>query len=78
MVNEEDLLEKVKNLCESFEISCKEEQTLEELIHLFIEKRNQARKEKQFNIADSIRDNLTSIGILLEDTAKGTVYRLEK
>ena len=78
MVNEEDLLEKVKNLCEYFEISCKEEQTLEELIHLFIEKRNQARKEKQFNIADSIRDNLTSIGILLEDTAKGTVYRLEK
>ncbi|MDD4875844.1 MAG: cysteine--tRNA ligase [Dehalococcoidales bacterium] len=36
------------------------------------------RKEKQFKFADEIRDKLDELGVVLEDTPKGTVYRLKR
>ncbi|MBN2331776.1 MAG: cysteine--tRNA ligase [Deltaproteobacteria bacterium] len=47
----------------------------EEEIQQLIEQRNQARKEKQWAAADSIRDRLAAIGIILKDTAEGTGWQ---
>ncbi|NQS97972.1 MAG: cysteine--tRNA ligase [candidate division Zixibacteria bacterium] len=47
---------------------------IEELIYL----RNEARSNKNWNEADRIRDKLTEIGILLEDTADGTRWKKVK
>jgi len=40
-----------------------------------IEKRQQARKEKNWALADSIRDQLKDMGIILEDTPQGVKWR---
>jgi cysteinyl-tRNA synthetase len=47
-------------------------------IELLIQKRNEARKEKAWELADSIRNGLAELGITLEDTAKGTAWRYKK
>ncbi len=47
----------------------------EKLVELLIEVRTIARREKQFRIADLIRDRLRDIGIELEDTPAGTRWK---
>ena len=47
--------------------------SLEELEEM-IEKRNEARKKKEWETADAIRDELSKKGIILKDTPKGTVW----
>jgi len=47
----------------------------EELIKLLIDVRAQLRKERRFDIADGIRDKLKNLGIQLEDTPQGTVWK---
>ena len=44
-------------------------------IELLIETRKSLRQAKQFQLADEIRAKLTGLGITLEDTAQGTVWR---
>jgi len=46
----------------------------EQLIQLLIDIRNQAKKSKYFDIADTIRDQLKNIGIELRDTPNGTEW----
>jgi len=45
------------------------------LMQLLINLRAQARKDKNFALADAVRTGLTEIGIVLEDTPRGTVWR---
>jgi len=40
-----------------------------------IDDRNQARKDKNFKLADEIRDKLTEMGIVLKDTKDGTRFK---
>ena len=40
--------------------------------------RQQARKEKQWDVADKLRDEIQSRGYLLEDTPQGIKWRIEK
>ena len=42
-----------------------------------IEKRQQARKDKNFALADQIRDELKSKGIILEDTPQGVKWHYD-
>jgi len=44
-------------------------------IEALIEKRQQARKSRDFALADSIRDKLLDKGIMLEDTRAGVKYK---
>jgi len=44
-------------------------------IELLIQKRNEARKNKDFKKADEIRDQLLQMGIAIEDGASGTTWR---
>ncbi|MBE3570507.1 MAG: cysteine--tRNA ligase [Bacillales bacterium] len=48
---------------------------LDEEIEQLIEKRNQARRERNFQLADEIRDQLKNMNIILEDTPQGTRWK---
>jgi len=47
-----------------------------ELIELFIKIRTDAKKEKNFALADKIRDELKEIGITLQDSKDKTTYKI--
>jgi cysteinyl-tRNA synthetase len=55
-----------------------EEKMLDAEIEAKIQERQQARKEKNFQLADAIRDELKSKGITLIDTPEGTRWKYEK
>lgn len=42
-----------------------------------IEKRTEAKKNKDFALADSIREELLKQGIILKDTREGTIYEVK-
>ncbi|NWG01555.1 MAG: cysteine--tRNA ligase [Syntrophaceae bacterium] len=50
--------------------------TEEEILQTIVE-RNLARKEKNYKRADEIRNDLLSKGIVLEDTPKGTIWKVK-
>ncbi|MBW8382166.1 MAG: cysteine--tRNA ligase [Youngiibacter sp.] len=52
--------------------------SLENEVEELIEKRQQARKEKNFKLSDSIRDELSAKGIVLEDTPQGVRWSIRK
>jgi cysteinyl-tRNA synthetase len=52
-----------------------DEDAVEKLMSLIISLRQTARKEKNFAMADAIRNGLTEIGITLEDQKDGTAWR---
>ena len=45
-------------------------------IESLIAQRNNARAAKDWNKSDSIRDKLTSLGVEIEDTSEGTIWKL--
>ena len=51
---------------------------LSNYIEKMIKKRNEAKKNKDFELADKIRDELLSKGVILKDTRDGTVYEVKK
>jgi cysteinyl-tRNA synthetase len=55
----------------------KELKISEEEIEDLIKKREEARKNKDWKKADSIRDQLKEKGIILEDTAEGVKWKIE-
>ncbi len=48
----------------------------EPLLGLLVELRNRLRKEKNFAMADEIRNRLTDLGVTLEDRPDGTRWRI--
>jgi len=56
-------------------LQLKEEALLDEEIEALIEKRIQARKDRDFQLADQIRDQLKDLNIILEDTPQGTRWK---
>lgn len=52
-----------------------EEKAIDEEIEKMIHEREQARKSGDYARSDEIRDTLKEKGILLEDTAKGTIWK---
>ena len=53
----------------------KEEQNIDDGIQKLIDERENARKSKDFKLADKIRDDLKSRGIILEDTKEGIRWK---
>ncbi len=64
-----------KELLEVLGFSMGEKELLAEDIEALIQERNEARKAKNFQRADEIRDMLKEQGIVLEDTPQGVKWR---
>ena len=47
-------------------------------VEALIAARNQARAAKDYGAADAARDELTALGVVLEDSADGTIWRLAR
>ncbi len=58
--------------------SNQEKEALDKLISELLNKRNQARANKDFALADSMRDALKNAGILIEDGADDSRWTIEK
>ncbi len=54
-----------------------ESELIDQLMACVIEWRQQLRARKLFDLADRIRDDLKSLGILLEDSPQGTLWRFK-
>ena len=49
-----------------------------EFINSKIEERNEAKKNKNYELADQIRNELLEMGIILKDTREGTTFEIKK
>ena len=66
----------MENLCQILGIKTERKaEILDSEIEEMIARRQQARKEKNFALADQIRDQLTQMGIQLEDTREGVKWK---
>ncbi|SHK50962.1 cysteine--tRNA ligase [Tepidibacter formicigenes] len=82
-LNEESSLEFAKRSYDLFVeltnvlniVNKEKEEALDEEIQNLIDQRTKAKKEKNFALADEIRDRLLDMGIVLEDTRQGTKWR---
>lgn len=54
-----------------------EGELLERALNLIVEVRERLRAERRYELSDWIREELRGIGVILEDTAKGTRWRIE-
>lgn len=61
-----------------FNEQTKTESKEDELIHLLIELRINAKLQKNYELADEIRAKLNDIGIILEDCKEGTTYKIAR
>lgn len=50
----------------------------EAILNAILERREEARRQKEWAVSDGIRDSLLRIGIEIEDTASGTRWKLMK
>ena len=48
------------------------------IVSMLSEKRHALRREKKYQLADEIRNELEQLGVTLEDTPQGTVWRYRK
>ena len=77
-VNGHTKLELIKKFDKVFSVNLIKETSLEddsEILEL-IEKRNEAKKSRDYELADSIRNELYNRGIELIDTREGTTYKV--
>ncbi|MBB5325809.1 cysteinyl-tRNA synthetase [Anoxybacillus tepidamans] len=68
-------LHEFEQLLDVLGISLKAELLLDNEIEELIQKRNEARKNRNFALADQIRDELKARNIILEDTPQGTRWK---
>ena len=68
--------EEIVSLCDILGLKAeRREEVLDEEIEALIEKRQEARKARNFKLADEIRDHLLAQGIILEDTREGVKWK---
>ena len=70
------LLEKIDMLCQVMGILTeRKKEALDQEVEDLIAKRQAARKERNFALADEIRGKLLEMGIVLEDTREGVKWK---
>jgi cysteinyl-tRNA synthetase len=55
----------------------RESELLDKLIRLLLQQRQEAKIRKDYTMSDNIRNQLTSLGIIVKDTREGAEYELE-
>lgn len=79
-INNNTKLELIKSFDEVLSLDLLKEETSnitleeKEKIENLIEQRNQAKKNKEYEKADQIREELLNMGITIKDTREGTIY----
>ena len=68
-------LQEFEEIFQVLGLQLNKEEILDEEIEKLIEKRNEARKNRDFKTADAIRDQLKEMNIILEDTPQGTRWK---
>jgi len=71
-----DFVDGVLGLWPKKETASGSQDKINTLIELLIEIRNKARREKNFDLSDAIRDRLEETGIKLMDSPEGTEYKI--
>jgi cysteinyl-tRNA synthetase len=71
----EAFTQKFEDLFSVLGLSLQNEDLLDEDIEALIQQRLQARKDRNFQLSDAIRDQLKELNIILEDTAQGTRWK---
>jgi cysteinyl-tRNA synthetase len=69
------LMDEFKTLFDVLGLTLEEDMLLDEDIEGLIQKRIQARKDRNFQLADEIRDQLKDMNVILEDTPQGTRWK---
>lgn len=65
----------LQNLMQTYEVKDNIPPELDQLIHALLQRRQQAREKKQWDVADGIRDALQNLGFEIQDTDQGPVWR---
>jgi cysteinyl-tRNA synthetase len=78
LIEPEIPLNLVLELAEKHNVVLKESKDITNIISRFSEKRLELRRSKKWQLADSIRNDLKELGVTLEDTPQGTVWRFRK
>jgi len=73
--SKETLLELIKIF--GIDLNKKETEDLPNTVDLLIKKRDEARAKKDYKTSDDIRKKLSDMGVILEDTKEGTIWRKE-
>jgi cysteinyl-tRNA synthetase len=68
-------LQEMEELFSVLGLELKSEELLDEEIEALIQKRIEARKNRDFHLSDQIRDQLKEMNIILEDTPQGTRWK---
>ncbi|UII56053.1 cysteine--tRNA ligase [Cytobacillus spongiae] len=71
----DNFLKVFQELTQVLGLSLDKEELLDEEIEALIQERIQARKDRNFQRSDQIRDQLKDMNIILEDTAQGTRWK---
>ena len=56
----------------------KTEEDLNEYLNKILEIRSTAKKEKNYTLADEIRNELNDIGVILEDSKEKTTFKITR
>ena len=70
--------EKLAELAAKYGVDSDENTDIEQIIQSLLERRASSRKEKNWQAADAIRNDLKGLSISIEDTPEGTVWRYRK
>ncbi|MHA1557555.1 MAG: cysteine--tRNA ligase [Candidatus Heimdallarchaeota archaeon] len=71
-------LKAVHELSKALKDSSEGNETTDQLLQLIIDLRDEARKNKDYAMSDKIRDGLSELNIILEDSPKGTIWKKKK
>ena len=73
-IDNEDLLKQIVKIANKYEKNGKGE-NLEKLLDILLKVRQEARNKKDWNTADEIRNDLDKLGIEIQDTETGPIWR---
>ncbi len=76
-LDENQLKEKLDKIVDEFDFIDDKSAPAKEIMNKIIEVRNKARADKNWDVADKIRNTLDKINIVLKDTKDGTVFELK-
>ncbi len=76
-LDENQLKEKLAQVLDDFDFIEDKDADAKDIMNKIIEVRNEARAQKNWEVADKIRNSLDKISIVLKDTKDGTVFELK-